>query len=54
MTSFEISILILITYICVYSTVHRVCKCIENCALSKMLSDKSADDLLEVLSRGRK
>ena len=37
MTSFEIGILVFLTYICMYGLVNRICKCIETCAMSKMV-----------------
>lgn len=37
MTSFEIGILVFLIYLCVYSLINRICKCIESCAMSKMV-----------------
>lgn len=35
MSSFEIGLLSVVIFVCVYALVDRVCKCIEQCALGK-------------------
>ena len=35
MSSFEIGLLVVVSYICVFSIVNRICTCIENCAMAK-------------------
>lgn len=43
-------LMFLLAYICIYSFVDRICKCIENCNFSKNVSTH-ADELLEKLKR---
>lgn len=35
MTSFEIGLIIVVIYICLYGLVNRICKCVEACMLGK-------------------
>lgn len=35
MTLFQIVIISLILYICIYALVDRICKCVEHCAINK-------------------
>lgn len=35
MSSFEIGLLVVVSYICVFSIVNRICTCIENCVRAK-------------------
>lgn len=43
----QIIIFCVLIYICVYSIVDRICKCLELRALSKHLSGDSVDKILE-------
>ena len=38
MNGFEICIVVFFIYLCVYSIVGRICKCVEHCATSKSLA----------------
>lgn len=47
---FQVTLMIFLIYICLYSLVNRICKCIEYCAVGKAykevaaLTDKSTSD----------
>ncbi len=47
---FQVTLMIFLIYICLYSLVNRICKCIEYCAVGKAykevaaLTDKSDSD----------
>lgn len=38
MSSFEICIIVFFIYLCVYSIISRICKCVEHCSNSKSLA----------------
>ena len=36
----QIGLLIVLTYVCVYGVINRICKCIENCSMSKAFQEQ--------------
>ena len=44
MNYFAIGLLTIITYICIYSIINRICTCIENCARSKAIGKMTIAD----------
>lgn len=39
MNSFEIGLLSVVIFVCVYTLIDRICKCIEQCALGKSYTE---------------
>lgn len=55
MTLFETALLVVLIYICVFGIVNRICKCIEQAAMAKVLGaatvNMSPEQLREITSQ---